>query len=182
MKLSMDLEKALDAARDALGADMAVEVFPSMETPGEYRVRAGGIDVAHTETRSEEAPQNYGFMWGRDDHGTWFANFIGVGFRVGYKNEDRAPTPGELQFYERNFCAENKIECLKLSEGAEWDAPPGGPYPFYKVRTAPHPDDRPAWVVRTCHFGCGRVLRDHERHCPDCVPSYDNLYNSAGGF
>ena len=37
--------------------------------------------------------------------------------------------------------------------------------------------------LRICHFDCGRVLREHEQHCPDCVPDIGPApYNAAGGF
>lgn len=179
MKLSMDLEQAIGAASSALRAGLTVQVTPCTYNPNEYRVKADGIDLVPTEHANQVKGDDYSLRWGRRADGQYYVNYK---HGILYEGEIVQDEPIEMSAalrMERDLCNTHDLPIAYLYSRLDWTPwPTGAGGEFHKAACVPEPTDQ---YVRTCHFGCGRVLRDHERRCPDCVPSYDELYNTGGG-
>jgi len=186
LNTAMTLEEAIEACRDGLKGSFKMEVIPCTYNPNLYNVFADGIPIVPTESvtvyEDEATCLNYSLQWGRKHSGTYYVRWSTPknDRAVEMTLQSRPFTEDELEMEEIRFCQDNGLQCKALFIDIDWTPFPNGPYPFHKVRGSENPREL---NLRGCPMGCGRVLRDHERHCPDCIPSYggQSLYNEVGG-
>ena len=177
MKISMDLEQAIRTASSALRAGLTVQVTPCTYNPNEYRVKADGINMEPVEEAKEVQARAYAMQWGRNTDGQYWVRFNHDGDSVEISRRSSQWTGALVEQVEEDFCQSHYLVNAGLYESLDWTPWPGAEC-FHKAATSGTATDV---VPRLCHFGCGRVLRGHERRCPDCVPSYEELYNTVGG-
>lgn len=183
MKTSMDLERAIESCRDGVRAGFKVEVIPSPHAVGEYYVFADGIPITPVDTVTDE---DYSVHWGRNSKdGCYWVKFQKDGHSVTYNDDDPLELE-QIEAIEEAFCGHNEILNHEVGAALNWEPWPGCTH-FYKVTTAhskkysPDLSDPEQCGLRPCHFGCGRMLRSHEKFCPNCVADGDSLYNKVGG-
>jgi len=181
VKLSMDLEQAIQASREALRAGLTVEVTPCTYNPNEYRVKAAGIDIVPTEHAQQVNGSDYSIRWGRRADGQYYVNYKHRDLFEGEIVRDEPISKKEAYRMELDLTSTYYLPIAYLYSRLDWSAwPTGAGGEFHKAACVQDRSDDQR--VRNCHFGCGRVLRDHEKFCYHCVADGDSLYSLSGGF
>ena len=122
--------------------------------------------------RSIEAKEThnseYAMQWGRTEQRYYFVCFRHlVKGHTSWLTLPYAHSTEAVRRQELLFCTDHDIPYGRLWHALKWNSDP-----------VAEPVDA---QLRGCPFGCGRVLRSHERFCPNCVHSM-SLYENAGGW
>ena len=172
MKTAMKLEQALEVSKTALESSFSVNIVPCIYSPEEFNVFADGIQIIPTEEVREIKCADYVMRWGKNDQGTYWVTFIYGKDSVTISGKT-PPSSESVVCAEEIFCEDVGIPNERLADVIDWTPWPGMDC-FDKIAGTAAVDE----TLRGCPLGCGRVLRSHERSCPECVYEGALLYES----